>query len=135
MSGVLTQEAIEQKLAVAQGWEAKNRLLVQLARDLPRMDASLRSEANRVQGCESQVWLQCSWQEGRLSVLADSDSRVVQGLLMLVMACFAGKNADEIAQTDFEAWMSDLGLMRFLSASRGNGLRAIVARLHALAAL
>ena len=130
MSHPLTILSMENKLAAAQGWEAKNRVLVQLARELPRLAESDRIEANRVLGCESQVWLKSQWLDGKLVVQADSDSRVVQGLLMLVVTFFSGKTSAELAQLDFEAWMVELGLMRFLSASRGNGLKAIVHHLR-----
>ena len=133
MNTSLTRESITLRLASAVGWEAKNRLLVQLARELPRLTEAERSDENRVAGCESRVWLQLSWQGERLVLQADSDSRVVQGLLALVFACYHDQSAAQVLALDFEGWIGELGLTRFLSASRGNGLRAIVAQVRAAA--
>lgn len=129
MSPVLSRESVSKRLAGAVGWEAKNRLLVQLSRELPAFDEQYRTEQHRVAGCESQVWLHLDWPENRLSLNSGSDSRVVQGLLALVFACYQGLSAENILQQDFEGWIAELGLNRFLSASRGNGLKAIVARI------
>ncbi|MDR3414236.1 MAG: SufE family protein [Formivibrio sp.] len=129
----LTRENVASRLASAVGWEAKNRMLVQLARDLPALPEAQRTEVNRVTGCESRVWLSLEWQDGKLQMAAGSDSRVVQGLLALVFACYHGQTAAEILGLDFEGWLSELGLTRFLSASRSSGLRAIVALIRGAA--
>lgn len=129
----LSKEAVAARLSVAIGWEAKNRLLVQLARELPTFPESSKNDANRVAGCESQVWMQIAWQGGHLQLAAASDSRVVQGLLALVFACYQGKTPAEIRMFYFEGWLAELGLMRFLSASRGSGLKAIVNRIYVAA--
>lgn len=126
----LTRELVAGRLAGAQGWEAKNRLLVQLARELPRLPEPERSDESLVAGCESRAWLRLDWPAGRLALQADSDSRVVQGLLALVCACYQGLDARQVVALDFEGWLGELGLARFLSASRRNGLRAIVARIR-----
>lgn len=135
MSGMtlLTREKISARLTSAVGWEAKNRMLVQLARDLPPLAEDSLTEENRVAGCESRVWLVCNWQDGKLEMAAASDSRVVQGLLALVYACYQGQTRQDILALDFEAWLAELGLNRFLSASRGSGLRAIVTRIRVAA--
>lgn len=126
----LTRESVARQLAAAQGWEAKNRTLVQLARELPALPQALCVEENRVSGCESRVWLVCNWSKDGLALEMASDSRVVQGLLALVYACYNGRSQQDVLDLDFEAWLGELGLNRFLSASRGSGLRAIVARIR-----
>lgn len=132
MAGItpLKREEIAARLASAYGWEAKNRLLVQMAQELPALPEDQQTDSNRVAGCESRVWLTCNWQENTLDMAAASDSRVVQGLLALVYACYQGQTRSDILALDFEGWLAELGLMRFLSASRGSGLRAIVARIR-----
>lgn len=130
MNSRLSREAVAERLNAAYGWEAKNRQLLQLARELPLPDETLRTDENRVAGCESQVWLQIEWQGDKLMLTCGSDSRVVQGLLVLVLACYQGLPAGEILAVDFEQWATELGLSRFLTASRGNGLRAIVRRIR-----
>jgi cysteine desulfuration protein SufE len=117
---------LNERLSHAQGWEAKNRLLVQLARELPDFPTEMRDSEHRVSGCESQVWLWLEQRNEAFQLAADSDSKVIKGLLTLVLAAYHGKTAAQIQDFDFVAWLNELGLQRFLSASRGNGLKAIV---------
>ncbi|GGP19277.1 SufE family protein [Silvimonas iriomotensis] len=122
----LALPTLSARLEAAHGWEAKNRLLVQLARELPAMADDLKTDAHRVAGCEAQVWLVTQWQDGHLQLQADSDSRIVKGLLTLVCAAYAGRSQDEVAGFDFAALLQTLGLQRFLSSSRASGLAAMV---------
>ncbi|MBM3115688.1 SufE family protein [Jeongeupia naejangsanensis] len=121
----IDRDALAQRLEAAAGWEAKNRLLVQLARELPPLPDALRTDEHRVAGCESTAWLVIGRQEGRLLAAADSDSRIVKGLLALLLTAYHGHTPAELAGFDFEAWLVSLGLQRFLTTSRGNGLRAM----------
>jgi cysteine desulfuration protein SufE len=119
---------LARQLDAAASWEAKNRLLVQLAKQLPDWSAEQKTPDRKVAGCESQVWLAfspiqlgenyVSWQ-----LAADSDSRIVKGLLALVLTAYNQRS--DSGRFDFEAWLNERGMQRFLSASRGNGLRAI----------
>ncbi|WP_028455265.1 SufE family protein [Chitinilyticum litopenaei] len=122
----IDKAALQTRLEAAQGWEAKNRLLVQLGRELPDWPATLRDDAHLVSGCESRVWLHGEYVDGQLRLYADSDSRIVKGLLALVLTAYCGQTAEMVARFDAEAWLQTLGLQRFVSASRGNGLRAII---------
>lgn len=126
----MNKAEIESKLASAHGWEGKNRLLVQLARDLAPLPATELNDKNRIVGCESTAWLKISWQGEYIQLAADSESRIVKGLLVLLMAAYQGKTRQEISDFDCEAWLIALGLTRFLSASRGNGVKAIIGKIH-----
>ncbi|WP_348944671.1 SufE family protein [Chitinibacter sp. FCG-7] len=119
---------LARQLDAAASWEAKNRLLVQLAKQLPDWSAEQKTPDSKVAGCESQVWLAFSplgqTENGaRWQLAADSDSRIVKGLLALVLTAYNQRS--DSGAFDFEAWLNERGMQRFLSASRGNGLRAI----------
>lgn len=122
----ISLEVLSERLSQAQGWEAKNRLLVQLARELATFPAELRDDAHRIAGCESQVWLYVQIDAGLCKISADSDSKIIKGLLALILAAYNHKTTEEVRAFDFPAWLNEQGLQRFLSASRGNGLKAIV---------
>ncbi|MEF1217577.1 SufE family protein, partial [Photobacterium damselae] len=77
-------------------------------------------------GCESQVWLHHEVRDHHFYFIADSDARIVRGLIALVLAAFNGKTAVQIQQFDIDAYFDQLGLINHLSPSRGNGLKAIV---------
>ncbi|QLI83121.1 SufE family protein [Chitinibacter fontanus] len=116
---------LAQSLDAAASWEAKNRLLVQLSKQLPDWPVAQKTADAKVSGCESQVWLRCNPSPAGWQIAADSDSRIVKGLLALVLTAFNQRSSTEIIAFDFEAWLNERGMQRFLSASRGNGLRAI----------
>ncbi|WP_273428754.1 SufE family protein [Chitinibacter tainanensis] len=123
----ITLTQLAATLDAAASWEAKNRLLVQLSRQLPDWPAEYKTADCKVSGCESQVWLrQDRSADGHWQIAADSDSRIVKGLLALVLTAYHHQPTNAVQTFDFEGWLQARGMQRFLTASRGNGLRAIV---------
>ena len=117
----------------AAGWEQRARLLMQWGDRLPALSAVDKVEANRVHGCESQVWLVGALQDGHWQFAASSDARMIRGLVALLLARVNGLSADELQQVDLPDWFSQLGLSRQLSPSRSNGLNAVLQRMRELA--
>ncbi|MGO1296920.1 MAG: cysteine desulfurase sulfur acceptor subunit CsdE [Vibrio sp.] len=124
---VITDEQVRQVMATLHGWEDRYRQVVQWGKLLPKMDDSDKQATMTVAGCESQVWLlaHCD-EEGIWTFHADSDARIVRGLIAIVFAAFNHKNAEQIQAVEVDEYFEQLGLLNHLSASRGNGLRAIV---------
>ncbi|MCD1639412.1 SufE family protein [Pseudomonas stutzeri] len=118
--------------AQAPGWEQRARLLMQWGERLEPLDDGERSEANRVAGCESQVWLVGEQQNGRWHFRAASDARLIRGLLAVLLARVNGLDANELAQVDMVDWFASLGLSRHLSPSRSNGMNAVLQRMREL---
>lgn len=124
-------EALEAFTAL-QGWEQRARLLMQWGERLePLGDAELGDE-QRVQGCESNVWLVADSRDGRWHLRAYSDARLLRGLLALLLARVDGLPAEELAAIDLPDWFNQLGLGRQLSPSRSNGLNAVLKRMQEL---
>jgi cysteine desulfuration protein SufE len=115
-------------------WEERYRYIIELGRSLKPLPDADHTEANKVRGCASQVWLTTrSEQHGGepvLHFLGDSDALIVRGLVAIALALFDGKTAAEIKATDAEAVFSRLGLREHLTAQRSNGLRALVDRIR-----
>jgi len=97
-----------------------------LGKAFDRMDKALRTDQVLVQGCESKAWITVNEVDGSYYFQGDSDARIIRGLLAIVFAAFEGKTANQIQQFDFQGYFEQLGLLRHLSPSRGNGLNAIV---------
>jgi cysteine desulfuration protein SufE len=116
-------------------WEDRYRYVIDLGRELPPFPESERTEANKVRGCASQVWLATrhAAPEGRprLFFRGDSDALIVKGLVAIVIALFDGKTPEEIRSIDAEALFSQLDLRAHLTTQRSNGLRALVDRIKA----
>lgn len=130
--------------AAAQGWEQRARLLMQWGERLAPMAEAEKTEANRVHGCESQVWLVVQrsdalhdgarHQDADWQFKATSDARLLRGLLALLLVRVEGLDRDALAALDLRAWFAQLGLERQLSPSRSNGLHAVVLRMAELLA-
>lgn len=114
------------------GWEQRARLLMQWGGRLPALSEEERCEANRVHGCESQVWLVAERQEQCWQFRASSDARLLRGLLALLLARVNGLTGAQLAEIDLADWFGQLGLARQLSPSRSNGLNAVLQRMREL---
>jgi cysteine desulfuration protein SufE len=117
----------------AAGWEQRARLLMQWGDRLPALSNVDKVDANRVHGCESQVWLVGALDDGHWQFAASSDARLIRGLVALLLARVNGLSAVELQQVDLPEWFNQLGLSRQLSPSRSNGLNAVLQRMNELA--
>ena len=126
MSLPATAQSALDAFVACPGWEQRARLLMQWGDQLAPLTDAERCEANRVTGCESQVWLLAEHADGHWQFRAGSDARLLRGLLALLLARVNGLTQAELAQLDLPAWFSELGLARHLSPSRSNGLQAVL---------
>ncbi|MFV8833456.1 SufE family protein [Aquisalimonas sp.] len=118
-------------------WEDRYRLLIDMGRDLPDFPDEARTEANRVDGCTSNVWLITDVEDGsppRLHFRADSDAFIVKGLVAILLKAYSGRTPQEIMDTDIEGLFNQLGLGKQLTPNRRDGFFAMVKRIHGLAA-
>ncbi|MCA3640551.1 MAG: SufE family protein [Methylobacterium sp.] len=116
-------------------WDERYRYLIDLGRRLDPLPNEAYSEANRVPGCASQVWLLMSRNaDGSLSIRGDSDALIVKGLVALVLAMFDGRPMAEVAGLDAAGFFATIGLKDHLTSQRANGLASMVARIKAEAA-
>jgi len=119
--------------AQSKGWEQRARLLMQWGDRLEPLAEAEKTEANRVHGCESLVWLVAEQVEGAWRFKASSDARLLRGLLALLLVRVQGLASAELAALDLRGWFTQLGLERQLSPSRSNGLHAVLQRMAELA--
>lgn len=140
---VTTQAAelseLQETFGFLDDWEERYAYIIDLGKGLPPMDEALKTEATKVRGCTSQVWMIGRERVDdlgrvRLEIVADSDAHIVRGLIRILLMLYSGRTKAEICATDAEGFLSGLGLDRHLSPSRRNGLFAMVERVRALAA-
>jgi cysteine desulfuration protein SufE len=128
---------IRSDFAVLDDWEDRYRYLIELGRTLKPLPEELRTNANKVRGCASQVWLATTIERDgapRLNFQADSDAHIVRGLIAVLLAIYDGRTAAEILATNPDPIFADLGLKEHLTPQRSNGLASMVARIRADAA-
>jgi sulfur transfer protein SufE len=135
--GVVSEEAssmIIAQFAAIKGWDSRHRQIMLLGKELPRLDKSERNEQTLINGCESLAWLVAQKNnQNAFHFEADSDAKIIRGLLFIVLAAFNDKTAAQIQAFDIENYFNALGLMQHLSPSRGNGILAIVDKIKEIA--
>lgn len=126
---------IRESFGFFDSWEDKYRFLIDLGRQLDHLPAKDRIEENLVRGCQSQVWLVPTYDADadRLHLAIDSDAHIVRGLIAVTLACYDGQSPTAIMDFDIEGLFGELDLVAHLSPSRGNGLRAMVAKVRGIA--
>lgn len=127
---------IREAFELIDGWEDRYRFVIDLGKELPELAEVDRIEDNLVRGCQSQVWLIADYDDdaGVMRLKLDSDAHIVRGLIAIVLAAYNGHSPRHIVGFDIEALFAELDLLQHLSATRGNGLRAMVARIREAAA-
>ncbi len=129
----ISSDDIIENLSFFDSWEERYKYIIDLGKELPPIDNELKTDTNLVRGCQSQVWLSAQGDAQALTFNVDSDAYIVKGLLAVVMAAFNGKAAQTILDFDVEDYFAQLDLVKHLSPSRGNGLRAMVQRIRDIA--
>jgi len=135
MAGMNVDELVE-SFAMLGPWEERYRYLIELGRKLPPLPEAERTEANKVRGCMSQVWLAARAERGpppRLELRGDSDAHIVKGLIALLFKLYAGRTPREILALDVKTVFERLGLESHITMNRRNGFYSMVERIRALA--
>ncbi|MCK9538607.1 SufE family protein [Dokdonella sp.] len=128
-SAAEAQAAIAAEFAFFSDWTERYQYLIDLGRKLPAFPDAARTEAFKVTGCQSQVWLLPSGNAERMDFQAISDSSIVSGLIALLLRVYSGRPAAEILATQPE-FIDSIGLARHLSPTRSNGLAAMLAKIQ-----
>ena len=134
MSQSMTLDELVETFSFFDDWEDKYRFIIDLGKDLGGLAESDKIDAHLIRGCQSQVWLTHKTAADRLTFQMDSDAHIVRGLIAVVLVIVDGRKAGEIQQLDIEGAFGQLDLLAHLSVTRGNGLRAMVARIKEVAA-
>jgi cysteine desulfuration protein SufE len=131
-----TIDEIVENFALLEEWDDRYRYVIELGRTLAPLPENEHIDANKVQGCASQVWLVTNVKpDGSagpiLTFEGDSDAHIVRGLIAILFALYSGKAARDIIATDAIALFDRIGLRENLTPQRSNGLRAMVERIRA----
>ncbi len=128
-------DEIIENFSLLEEWDDRYRYVIELGKTLAPLSERDRGEANKVQGCASQVWLATvvrpNGADGPvLNFTGDSDAHIVRGLIAILFALFSGRHAREILATDANAIFEHLGLREHLTPQRSNGFRSMVERIR-----
>ncbi|WP_298550018.1 SufE family protein [uncultured Parabacteroides sp.] len=128
------QDNVIEEFADFDDWMDKYALLIDLGNSLPPLDEKYKTESNLIEGCQSRVWLQADYADGKIVFKGESDAVIVKGIVSLLISILSGHTPQEILDAELY-FIEKIGLKEHLSPTRSNGLVAMVKqmRMYALA--
>ena len=119
------QDEIIDEFSGFDDWMDKYQLLIDLGNEQEPLDGKYKTESNLIDGCQSRVWLQCDYVDGKLNFTAESDALIVKGIVALLIRVLSGHTPKEIMDADLY-FIDRIGLKDHLSPTRSNGLLAMM---------
>ena len=128
------QDDIIEEFSGFDDWLDRYQLLIDLGSEQPSLDDQYKTDSNLIEGCQSRVWLQADYVDGKVLFRAESDALIVKGIVALLVKVYSGHTPDEILGSDLY-FVEAIGLKEHLSPTRSNGLLSMIKqmRLYALA--
>ncbi len=126
------QDEVIEEFSDFEDWMDKYQMLIDLGNDLEKLDDKYKTQQNLIDGCQSRVWVQCDYVDGKLVFSADSDALIVKGIIALLVRVLSGHTPKEILDADLY-FIDKIGLREHLSPTRSNGLLAMVKQIKAYA--
>lgn len=128
------QDEIIAEFSDFEDWMDRYQLLIDLGYEQPSLNVNYKTEQNLIEGCQSRVWLQADYKDGKIYFQAESDALIVKGIVALLIKVLSGHTPDEILNADLY-FIDRIGLKEHLSPTRSNGLLSMIKqmRMYALA--
>lgn len=122
------QQEIIDEFAIYDDWMDKYEYIIDLGKDLPKIDEALKTDDRLIEGCQSKVWLASEFKNNEMNFSADSDAIITKGIIGLLIRVLNHETPENIAKADLH-FIADIGLHEHLSPTRSNGLASMVKKL------
>ncbi len=122
------QQEIIDEFAIFEDWMEKYEYIIDLGKDLPKIAEDKKTKDRIIEGCQSQVWLDSSFENGKMHFKADSDAIITKGIIGLLIRVLDDEKPEEIVKSDLH-FINDIGLHEHLSPTRSNGLVSMVKKM------
>ena len=119
------QENLIEDFSFFDDWTQKYEYMIELSKTLAKMDESLKNDENLIKGCQSKVWLNADFKDGKINFIADSEAIITKGIIAILLMVFNNKTPDEIIKSDV-SFIEKIGLKEHLSPNRANGLYSMI---------
>lgn len=126
------QREVIDEFGLFDDWMGRYEYLIDLGKELPEFPEEWRSDANKIRGCQSQVWFHTELEHGRMRFRGISDAAIVSGLIAVLMRVYGDRRPRDILDSSPD-FIRDIGFDEHLSPTRSNGLHAMLAALYARA--
>ena len=134
MTLIEAENAIVEEFSMYEEWLDKYEYLIELGKNLDDYPEYAKTEERLIKGCQSRVWLDYSFEDGKIVFKADSDAIITKGIISLLIGLYSGRTAQEILSSDFSV-VEKIGLKENLSPTRANGLVSMIAKIREVATL
>lgn len=122
------QKEIIEEFAIYDDWMDKYEYIIELGKDLPQIAADKKTNDRLIEGCQSKVWLDFAYEDGKMKYSADSDAIITKGIIGLLIRVLNDASPEEIVKADMY-FIDEIGLREHLSPTRSNGLLSMVKRM------
>ena len=119
------QENLIEDFSFFDDWTQKYEYMIELSKTLEKMDESLKNDENLIKGCQSKVWLNADFKDGKINFIADSEAIITKGIIAILLMVFNNKTPGEIIKSDV-SFIEKIGLKEHLSPNRANGLYSMI---------
>ncbi len=127
-----SQQEIIDDFEIFEDWMEKYQYIIDLGKDLDVLNDQEKTDENKLQGCQSQVWIVHELSDGKLIFRAESDAAIVAGLVALVLSIYSGQSPSKILETQ-PTFIKKIGLDKHLSSTRSNGLSSLLNKIKEIA--
>lgn len=122
------QEEVIEDFAIYDDWMEKYEYLIELGKDLPKIAEDKKTEDRIIEGCQSKVWLDATFVDGKMHFTADSDAIITKGIIGLLIRVMDNETPEEILKNEL-FFIDRIGLHEHLSPTRSNGLASMVKKM------
>ena len=122
------QDEIVSEFEVFDDWMEKYEYLIDLGKDLPLIQEELKTDERLIEGCQSRVWLNATFTNGKMQISADSEAIITKGIIGLLIRVLNDEKPETVIKTDLK-FISDIGLQEHLSPTRANGLNGMIKKM------
>lgn len=126
------ENEIIEDFSMYEEWLDKYEYLIDLGKNLDPYPETSKTDDRLIKGCQSRVWLDSKFEDGRIYFTADSDAIITKGIISLLISVYSGRTPEEILSSDF-SFIEKIGLKENLSPTRSNGLVSMISTIKALA--
>ena len=119
------QENIINEFDLFDDWTQKYEHLINIGKEMPKLEEKYKVDENLIKGCQSKVWLSVKYDNGRLYFFGDSDAIITKGIVGLLIRAFSNNTAEDISRCDL-GFIDKIGLKDQLSPTRANGLSSMI---------
>ncbi|MBL1213520.1 MAG: SufE family protein [Ignavibacteriae bacterium] len=126
------QQELINEFKEIEDWDDRYAKIIKMGKELPDFNEEYRIEKNKIEGCQSQVWIHAEIKEGKVSFEADSDAMIVKGLIAMILKVYSNHKPEEILNSPPD-FINEIGIDKHLSLTRKNGLGAMLKQIQMFA--